>query len=59
MSGIKALVGGWQRQPFLLHLAEPVIGAGHLHQVLKGWVRSTQAQMKAGVEAPVVENRRS
>ena len=37
-------LGGPQREPFLLypsHLdpgSEPIVGAGHLHDVLKGWL---------------------
>jgi hypothetical protein len=47
-------LGGWQREPFLLYPAafdpgdEEIVGAGHLHDVLKGWI--DQEQGIGGVE---------
>ena len=43
-------LGGPQTEPFVLHPSElthddtsdPIIGAGHLHRILKSWVRDTQ-----------------
>ncbi len=43
-------LGGTQIEPFVLHpvelvhddVADPIIGAGHLHRVLKGWISSAQ-----------------
>ena len=41
-------LGGPQRQPFILHPSsldlgpEPIIGAGHVHRVLKGWIEAAQ-----------------
>ena len=41
-------LGGPQREPFVLHSVslalapEPIIGAGHLHRVLKGWIEQAQ-----------------
>ena len=41
-------LGGWQREPFLLYPAvfdpgaEEIVGAGHLHDVLKGWIEQEQ-----------------
>src|SRR5829696_265537 len=41
-------LGGWQREPFLLYSAvfdpgdEEIVGAGHLHDVLKGWIDQEQ-----------------
>jgi hypothetical protein len=48
-------LGGSQREPFVLYPAvfdpgaEEIVGAGHLHDVLKGWI--DQEQGKRGVEA--------
>jgi hypothetical protein len=48
-------LGGSQREPFLLYPAvfdpgtEEIVGAGHLHDVLKGWI--AQEQGIGGVEA--------
>jgi hypothetical protein len=47
-------LGGSQREPFLLYPAvfdpgaEEIIGAGHLHDILKGWI--AQEQGTGGVE---------
>ena len=43
-------LGGPQTQPFVLHpvelahddAADPIVGAGHLHQVMKGWIDEVQ-----------------
>jgi hypothetical protein len=41
-------LGGPQREPFVLHPAhldlgpEPIVGAGHLHNVMKGWIETAQ-----------------
>jgi hypothetical protein len=41
-------LGGWQREPFLLYPAdldpgsEPIVGAGYLHTILKGWIEAAQ-----------------
>jgi hypothetical protein len=47
-------LGGTQRQPFLLHPsvfdpgAEMIVGAGHLHEVLKGWIEQEQGNGVGG-----------
>jgi hypothetical protein len=41
-------LGGPQREPFLLYPASfdpgprPIVGAAHLHDVLKGWIEAEQ-----------------
>ena len=41
-------LGGWQREPFLLYPAvfdpgdEEIVGAGHLHDILKSWIEREQ-----------------
>jgi hypothetical protein len=41
-------LGGWQRHPFVLYPSrfdpgdKEIVGAGHLHQVLKGWIAETR-----------------
>jgi hypothetical protein len=41
-------LGGWQRHPFVLYPArfdpgaEEIVGAGHLHQVFKGWLKASR-----------------
>ncbi|MDF2762146.1 MAG: rane protein, partial [Thermomicrobiales bacterium] len=48
-------LGGSQREPFLLYPAvfdpgeEEIVGAGHLHDILKGWIE--QEQGTRGAEA--------
>jgi putative membrane protein len=43
-------LGGSQREPFLLYPAvfdpgdEEIVGAGHLHEILKGWIEREQGQ---------------
>jgi uncharacterized membrane protein YvlD (DUF360 family) len=52
-------LGGPQREPFVLYAAdfdpgpEPIVGAGHLHDVLKGWIEQEQgaSSLAPGVEA--------
>jgi hypothetical protein len=47
-------LGGWQREPFVLFPSEftpeveEIIGAGHLHDLLKQWMAESRA--KAVVE---------
>jgi uncharacterized membrane protein YvlD (DUF360 family) len=46
-------LGGPQREPFVLYPAEfdpgeePIVGAGHLHDVLKGWIDQAQGVPKS------------
>ncbi|MGH2618315.1 MAG: alkaline phosphatase family protein, partial [Thermomicrobiales bacterium] len=50
-------LGGPQREPFLLYPAvfapgpEEIVGAGHLHDVLKGWIEAAQGKGDAKVDA--------
>ncbi len=49
-------LGGSQREPFLLYPAvfdpgeEEIVGAGHLHDVLKGWIEREQGETNRVVE---------
>jgi hypothetical protein len=49
-------LGGPQREPFVLYPAEfdpgeePIVGAAHLHDVLKGWIEREQGDGTRGVE---------
>ncbi|MFT4039746.1 MAG: phage holin family protein [Thermomicrobiales bacterium] len=52
-------LGGWQREPFVLFPArfepevEEIIGAGHLHDLLKGWMAESRGQVPASAgQAP-------
>jgi hypothetical protein len=48
-------LGGSQREPFLLYPAvfdpgdEEIVGAGHMHDVLKGWIEQEQGENRRGV----------
>jgi putative membrane protein len=52
-------LGGWQREPFLLYPAlldpgaEPIVGAGHMHDVLKGWIEQANGVVRADEESPL------
>src|SRR5262249_14669951 len=43
-------LGGWGPHPFVLSPAEldpgsePIVGAGHLHAILKGWIEAVQGE---------------
>src|SRR5215207_5451189 len=47
-------LGGSQREPFLLYPAvfdpgaEEIVGAGHLHDILKGWIKQEQGIREVG-----------
>jgi hypothetical protein len=49
-------LGGWQREPFVLYPAsfdpgpEEIVGAGHLHDLLKQWMAESRGQ---ALEPPV------
>lgn len=49
-------LGGWQREPFVLFPSEftpeveEIVGAGHLHDLLKQWMAESRAQAAAGSE---------
>ena len=51
-------LGGSQREPFLLYPAvfdpgeEEIVGAGHLHDVLKGWIEQAQGREDGQVDVP-------
>jgi putative membrane protein len=46
-------LGGSQREPFLLYPSgfdpgpEPIVGAAHLHAVLKGWIEQEQGEARS------------
>ena len=59
-------LGGSQREPFLLYPAhldpgkEPIVGAGHMHDILKGWIEQVNGRVHrrndAATEAPSVKS---
>ena len=51
-------LGGWQREPFVMFPSvftpevEEIVGAGHLHDLLKQWMAESRAQAAVGEGSP-------